>query len=748
LNKCASAARGKDQKIFASAAISYQSILDSEDWIDEAGLTELLTTLIDEGQVSLPDALTFAGFDRFLPDVARLLESVRAAGTSVAVAPTPTAARQAIVHAYENSDAELRAAGAWARKCLQEAPDQVVGIVVTHLEQDADRSARLIREGFTPGWQTSGLQFKAAVNVSYGRRLSSYPAIAIALTALRWLESDLGSRDVSTLLRTPAIGVRAIGGRARLELALRQVPHRNWSPAMILGELERRDKTNDARDWIARISVLDQRRAALPRREAPSKWALLIDEILKELNWPGEESLNSVEFQLLNRWKELLNDLARLEPVAPAMTLSEVLARVQSMASETVFQPESEGSVVQVLGSLEAAGMQFDRLWISGLSAANWPPQGRPSPLVSRSIQREYGMPDATPDDTLQFARRVLQRLRASAAASVCSYPLADGDAEQSESGLLADVATIDATPPNDPGWHARLLVSKTACKPVRSDPVPVVTESESVWGGAATIQRQFEEPLSAFVFGRLGIRPIPAIYNGLAASLRGNLIHSALQNLYSEFPSRTDIDSWNEVESGRRVTAAVDKAFWRHKLHADSVLQQLFELEQQRVAGLLHAVISLDRGREEFVVVNTEGVLDTAISGVQIGLRVDRIDRLDDGSVVILDYKTGTPKQFLDGDGEPKDMQLIVYACAVRDPVAGLGLVNIDSRSVGISGAGPALSAHEAWDEALANWKRMVEAAAADLQQGDVRIDGLQSDQQARALALVSRIRELRHAN
>jgi RecB family exonuclease len=191
-----------------------------------------------------------------------------------------------------------------------------------------------------------------------------------------------------------------------------------------------------------------------------------------------------------------------------------------------------------------------------------------------------------------------------------------------------------------------------------------------------------------------------------------------------------------------------VDKAFWRHQLHADSVLRQLFELEKGRVAELLRAVTSLDRGREEFVVVNTEGALDTTISGVRLGLRVDRIDRLDDGSVVILDYKTGAPKQFLDGEGVPKEMQLIVYACAVSDPVAGLGLVNVDSRSVGISGAGPAFSTYENWDDVLANWKRAVGAAAANLQQGDVRIDGLQSDQQARGLALLSRIRELRHAD
>jgi len=745
LDECRSAAEGKDQKIFASAAKSYQSILDREEWIDDAGVSGVLTTFVINGQVSLPQELTFAGFDRFAPDKMLLLDSVRAAGTRVTVAPQSQFERETEIHAYENSDAEFRAAGAWARQQLQDAPQQSIAVVATHLEQDANRSARMIREGLTPAWQTSGPQFKAAVNVSYGRKLTTYPVIAVALLALRWLRSDISSRDVSTLLRTATIGKRKIGGRSRLELILRQVPDRNWSPSMILGELDNRDKTDDARDWLTRVSILDNFRSDLPHRNSPSKWAVLIDEVLTKINWPGDGSLDSAEFQVLNRWKELLNDLARLQLVTPTMTLSEVLGRLLTMAGEIVFQPESTGSILQVLGPLEAAGMRFDKLWITGVSAANWPPQGRPSTLLSRKIQRKYGMHDATPENTLEYANRVLQRLLTSAEQSICSFPLSDGNAEQSESGLLADIVAETTDAPGDPGWYARHLSSHCKTTVVLSDPVSPVTSSETISGGAATIQRQFEEPFSAFAYGRLGVRSIPPIYNGLAASLRGNLIHDALYGLYAELPSKADIDSWHGPDIEKRIASALAKAFWRRERHADSVLKQLYGLEQQRVARLLRAVISLDQGRDNFAVAETEGELDTVISGVRLALRVDRIDRLENGAIFILDYKTGMPKQFLDGNGEPKDMQLLVYACAVQASVAGLGLFNVDSRSVGIDGAGQMFTPVLNWDETLANWKSKVEYAAADLQCGDVRIDRLQNDKRARALALLSRIRELR---
>ena len=745
LSDCETAAQGKDQKIFSAAARSYQSILDREDWIDEAGTAGLLANLITGNRAVVPESLLIAGFDRLVPQTERLLVALRDAGCKIEIAPQPESRTPADLRSFENPDAEMRAAGAWARECLLKSPDANVAMVATHLEKNAERYARLVREGFSPGWQTSGSHYKAAVNVSYGRQLTAYPVIAVALLALRWLYEDLGTRDVSVLLRSPAIGESEVGGRSRLEMLLRKAPDRNWSLAMILDELRGRDKTDDAADWLARFDALNELRSDLPVRETPSQWAILIDATLGKLNWPGDAALNSDEFQLLNRWKELLNDLARLELVTPSMTLAEALRRLQLMAAETVFQPESDGAIVQLLGPLEAAGMEFDQLWITGLSAANWPPAGRPSLLVSREIQRNHKMPDAVPDDTLEYADRVLQRLLTSAEVCTISYPLADGDTEQDITGLLAGTSAAGKDPIEDPGWYAEKLVNSNSTESVAPDIVPPVMEDESVSGGAATIQRQMVEPFSAFAFGRLGIRSLPGIVSGLAASLRGTLIHDALHELYIELPAQTDLLAWTESEQQKRISAATGRAFWRHEQNADPMLQQLFALEKTRVSTLLHAVVVLDRAREPFRIGNAEGALDVVVSGVRLSLRIDRLDQMSDGSLVILDYKTGARKRFLDRNGDPNDMQLVVYASAVKEPVAGLGLVNIDSRGVDIDAAGRDFTPKMSWDSELGRWKLQVDGAAAELQRGDARLDALQSNDAARPLGLLSRIGELR---
>ena len=746
IDACASSGVGQDQRLFVRAARNYQSILKREHWVDDSGLTELLIRLIRAGQVSVPRKLVLAGFDRIVPQVQGVLDVLQEAGSSIDFAVTCSDSTDVHLHVYDNADAEMRAAGAWARHALDQSADLSIAIISSDLQQDSAGRGRLIREGLVPGWQYSGPRYASAVNVSFGMSLRDYPAIDVAMRALRWLYSDLGTRDISLLLRSSMIGSTDVSGRSRLELFLRQLPDRNWSPKMLLGVVRELDDTADSLDWCRRIGELATRRNKLPHRDSPSSWAVVIDDLLRSLNWPGEATLSSVEFQLVNRWRDLLNELARLELISASMTFGDVLGRLNTMAGETVFQPEGDDAAIHLMGPLEAAGMQFDRIWVCGLTSEHWPPAGRPLALVSRELQRRHGMPDAEPQDTMEYARRVLERIIQSAPGIALSYPKSDGDVDQSFTSLLRDIHTSSAIPPTDPAWHGETLRSAGNTVHSSEDRVPVVAADELVSGGATTIQRQLSDPISAFAAGRLGVRSMQRISNGLSASLRGNLIHDALDYLYRDLPSQSEIAAWQDDERRSRIDNAVQAAFARHERYVDPVLKELLLLERWRAQELLSGMVTVELGRESFAIAEVEQALDVALSGIRLKLRIDRQDRLDDGSLIILDYKTGAKKRFLDGQREPLQIQLVVYACAVNEAVAGLGLINIDSRSIDFDGAGRSFTSTDSWDEDLLRWKSRVMDAAAQIQRGDVSINMLLGGDAIRPLSLLSRVEELRH--
>jgi hypothetical protein len=168
--------------------------------------------------------------------------------------------------------------------------------------------------------------------------------------------------------------------------------------------------------------------------------------------------------------------------------------------------------------------------------------------------------------------------------------------------------------------------------------------------------------------------------------------------------------------------------------------------MERQRVDGLLRDFVALDASRDKFVVASVEREVNLTEAGVHLQLRVDRIDELPDGSIAILDYKTGAEKQFLTSRGQPREFQLVAYACAVDEAVAALALVNVDSRTIGFNGAGAGYSDSAMWPDQLAEWSEMVRSACRDLSAGDVRLTGTQAVVDARPLNLLTRFTELRN--
>jgi probable DNA repair protein len=743
LVECRASAIGRDQQLFVAAAQAYASILERENWVDDAMLPGVVAELVASRRVAVPSRAALAGFDRVTPVVSRTLEALASRGCACRTV-TAQAPGKGELRVFDSRDAELRGAGTWAREILFGGPDARVAIVVTNLERDADRCLRLVREGFAPGWQYAGSSHTAAVNVSYGRALTAYPACELALLLLRWLTSDLSSIDAGLLLRSSLLGAGEPGDRARLELHLRRLPDRGWSPGMLASELESL-RGAGAAVWLSRLKQLAEVRDALPRRAMPAAWGELFDTVLSGFGWPGEGPLDSAEFQVVNRWRELLNELARLELVTGEVNAGEALSRLAGMAGETVFQPESEDGIVQLMGPLEAAGMEFDRLWICGMGTAEWPPPGRPSPLLAKELQREHGMPDAEPSDTLEYSRRVVSRLLASAPNSVCSYAKALDDSEQAASSLLAGLVLPAVEDSGDAGWHAASMVGSVPASRVE-DRVPPLGPGEQVAGGAKVLQQQLEEPFSAFAHGRLGIRLLQPVTVGLAPWFRGNLVHDALRRLYETLRSQTDIQALDEDQILAMAERAADRAFRSAHVNADAVLTALLRLEERRLARLLASVLELDKGREPFTIWGIEQSFRVEIEGVPLRLRVDRIDRRTTGAFVILDYKTGAQRRFLGSDGMPGDMQLVVYAYALGGEISDLGLVNVDSRGVNISGAGRTLSPSLDWEAALAGWRASIERAARDFRAGDVRLTSQHSLQSARPLAPLSRIGELRH--
>jgi ATP-dependent helicase/nuclease subunit B len=738
---------GLEQRQFAAVAQQYSEILSRNNWVDDAGLTDAAIKLVSgkswETSANVAVRVCMAGFDRISPALEMLLEKLLNNGFEVAYQERRGSADTISTSAYSDQAAQLRAAGAWARAQLISDPTVRIAIICPDLESNASQVVRLVREGLAPGWQLAGPKYRNAVDISYGKALADYPGIRIALTLLRWVHDGLKSREVSVLLRSRSINGGPTGGRSRVEQQLRRIPDRYWSAKDLLAVLGGRDADAATELWCQGIGKIADARRHYREPADPPQWADRFDRLLTDVGWPGSDALDSHEFQLLNRWRDLLNEFARLERVEARLNFSAAVARLSQLASDTLFQPESEQGVLPILGSLEAAGMEFDRIWVTSFDARQWPASGQPLAFVSRQLQKDFRLADATPQDTLAFSRRVLDRLVHSAADVVLSWAMFEDDVPLRPSPLLPEVDVAGDTDDADPGWFASTMLKSKLLVAVTDDPVPPAGSEEQITGGAYTVQRQSRDPFSAFAYGRLRINELQSFQAGLSARIRGSAIHSALSELYAGRPSRSDLLALSDDEWRQRISHASKRSLLFYERHADPALRKLIQLEQRRIEKILYRFVAEELSRESFCVAMVEEQLEYDGHGIRLSLRVDRVDRLPDQSLLIIDYKTGAAKNLFNRAGDLYDLQLIVYALALQDEfsISGIAIFNLDTRTISFKASEPG----DKWQEQFSRWSAVANAAIQALARGDARINMHLSTEDARPLNLLSRFEELR---
>ena len=751
LSEVTNAARHADERLFASALSDYSKRLEDERWVDSGGQLHCVIEMLKAEDVTVPGCLTLAGFDRINPALQTLLHALKAQGCNVRFVPPDAQSSPLLMTSLPSAEAEWRAAGAWARSIVADQPDARVAIVVPDLQKNAAEIADNVRDGFLPGWQFNWARCLDAVDVSYGRPLADYPMITVALLLLRWVSDGLDTRHLSILLRSRCLSEPDDGTGSALDIALRRYPDRVWLPAdfadLFLIDAELATHTR----LIGAIGTMQAFSHSQNVRREPSEWVSAIDEFLTSVGWPGSESLSSEEFQLMNRWRQLLNEYSRIDAVVPRVDLATSLKHLGRLARETIYQAESGGSGLQVMGVLEAAGLEFDHVWICGLDSTRWPLAASPAQLLGFDLQRRYAMPDATPEDTLEFSRKILGRLVGSAPECRGSWAEKEGDLGLAATAMLDSLEwrTADAPPPYT--RFLETLVGPDQIEDCEPDDGPPVGENERVRGGAYTIQLQHGEPFAAFVQGRLGVRPLDPISAGLAPAARGSIIHWALHNLLASHPEQQELILWDDTVLTSKLGSAIDAALARYHQFADARLSQILVLERRRLMTLLDAFIKFEKEREPFAVVATEQQQSLKHLGLDMTVRVDRIDRIAGNGMLVIDYKTGTAKGLFNREGELKDLQLVVYAAALEGEggVGGLALMNIDSREISLKGSGAGGHWKEPfdanWPEQLELWKGIVCDAIAGIIAGDLRINMRMSTTESRPLNLLARKEELR---
>lgn len=741
-----------------------------EDYIDrcqQQGLIDgsrlnatLIEHLTDPG-IPLPNDLAFAGFDHFTPLEQRLQAQLQTRGCRLYRLIDEPCPKTPTLQVYQAADLEHEclAVAEWVAQQQRIHPASRLGIVAPDLasyrypmmdalEDRLDPSLVLARHAGKP----------RPFNISLAPPLSSAPVVRTALTLLQAVSQQHAVEQsvISDLLDSPYWSTREeMDARARLDAAIREgvapkAPLKRYA-SYVAYCIER-----DALQAPATLGHLNRLRTSAPglinQSRLPSEWQRSIQHLLSHGGWLAERQLRSDEFQSREAFAGELVKLARLDQITGKITFSRAVTLLSQLCGERLFQPKTRGTPpVQILGVLEAAGQSFDALWIMGLTDNVWPPAARPNPLLAAEAQRAAGAPNACAAVQLDFARRIQQRLLESAPDIHISYPHQQQATTLQPSPLIPDVNTVVTLDPPPVPWatESRALAGQ-ALEAIDDSRAPAIDTGDKVSGGTWLLRAQAICPAWGYYEYRLGAKALATPVSGLDARQRGTLVHDTLEFFWKATGDLATLQGMDATVRLSAITQAASTALAR--FNADQKHEALrpreLRLEQGRLIRLVDAWLQLERNRKTaFTVLETEGQREIVIDGIVAHLRIDRIDRLEDGRTLIIDYKTGATIDTRNWAGARiTEPQLPIYAAIAGHPegdIAGVAFALVHVNGPAFKGVGedehllPSVHAISSdrgrrlfdeaqfpdWPSVLAHWHKAIHAVAREIREGDASI-------------------------
>ena len=371
--------------------------------------------------------------------------------------------------------------------------------------------------------------------------------------------------------------------------------------------------------------------------------------------------------------------IAELEaaPDAAIMALDapELVPLLRDLLDQRPVRPPYGGHPrIFIWGLLEARLQHADLMILGGLNEGVWPSLPAPDPWLAPKIRALLGLPgldlrvglSAHDFASALGAPRVLitRARRDSKSPTVASrlwlrlMAMTGGLARDHQ--LERFVTMID-----DPGEHL------PASRPAPSPPIADRPKQIKV----TDVDRLKADPFAFYSSAMLGLRKLDAVDADHSAAWKGSAVHKVLQTWLED----GDCDPDDLIERARQLVLG------------EAIHPMLRALWQPRLLEAIAWVAELERanrseGRNP-IAAEKDG--KTAIAGVTLYGRADRIDRLADGALAIVDYKTGKPPQ-------PKAVDA---GFALQ-----LGLLGLVARAGGFEGITGVPEAHEYWSMAKDN--------------------------------------------
>ncbi|KZD12305.1 double-strand break repair protein AddB [Oceanibaculum pacificum] len=308
------------------------------------------------------------------------------------------------------------------------------------------------------------------------------------------------------------------------------------------------------------------------------------------------------------------------------------------LAGRVVRPRQSSHPRLSIWGPLEARLQQADLVVLGGLNEGTWPPEAGADPWMSRPMRRAFGLP--LPERRIGLSAHDFAQGFAAPEIVLTRAEKVDGAPTVPSRWLLRldtvlgpAAATLRRAEPVWRGWWAA-IDRPPAIRPVtRPEPRPPLAARPTRLS-VTEIETLMRDPYAIYAAKVLRLHALDPIDADPGAAERGTIIHKALERFLADHPGHLPPDAQERLLAiGAAVFAeALERpgvwAFWWPRF--ERIASWFVAAERERHDGIARTLTEL------------RGQIDLA--GFTLTAKADRIDLLKDGTLALIDYKTGQP--------------------------------------------------------------------------------------------------------
>ena len=577
-------------------------------------------------------------------------------------ASSPESQLQVFLDPYE----ELTVALDWAIAERNHDPEASVCLVVPELEPYYN---------FISSYLSARLEEKNW-HIYHARPAKNFGLIATALMIIELsLEKKININKLISLLRSPYFEKnKNLLIRARYVKKLRdlQLSDVYWSAILSIAS------KHASKDLYQALLILTENFSS--QRKNLSEWTKHWQSLWEKLNVLLSSDLNEKEIFLEEKFFVLIKEFSELLSWEKKWTQIEAFQLFREYCETSKWQMPSPASnnIINIISPFDAFNQKWDAVWCVQTLQNIFPIKFQINPLIDKKIQSQYHVTEVSSTAKEIIILNYYDRLISFSEKIIFSYTKKLNEQLNTPAIFCNKLVALDYKN------KALELLPKIPIKPKKLELDP--WKKEKFPGGSNTLKTQQACPMQAFARYRLKLDPLLKADLGFTAIERGQMIHRALQFIWEQLEDQKKLLILNHETRDVLLSAAIKQAFEIINFDRKNALpKSLLALEKEYLKKLLNRWLEYESERPAFKIFALEHAEKIYFAEREWNLRIDRIDELVDGRLLLIDYKTG--RAAITKDQLFKEAQLPLYTITQRNKIDAIALAKINLNQMQMCG-------------------------------------------------------------